>query len=253
MPAERRRMDENEWLSSTAPARMLGSLPQPVSPRKLRLFAAACLDRYRERVSEHDAVRTALRVARRLATGACTNAERTAAIAVIDDVIDGGDRDSADHPFFVFLGAARSVLRRNPWNAAIETCHDMIDATERAVVDRYERLMPGAHELDWECSAAVNGAVQRELVAQSDLVREVIGVPARPVMIERRWVGWDGGVIPGLAAIIDEDGAFERLPVLADMLEEAGCTTAELLAHCRRPGGHVRGCWAVDFLLDLDA
>jgi predicted DNA-binding WGR domain protein len=40
-----------------------------------------------------------------------------------------------------------------------------------------------------------------------------------------------------------------RLAVLADALEEAGCTDAGLLEHLRGPGPHVRGCWAVDLLL----
>jgi hypothetical protein len=36
---------------------------------------------------------------------------------------------------------------------------------------------------------------------------------------------------------------------LADALEEAGCDNEELLSHCREPGEHVRGCWALDLLL----
>ena len=40
-----------------------------------------------------------------------------------------------------------------------------------------------------------------------------------------------------------------RLAVLADALEDAGCANADILNHCRRPGVHVRGCWAVDLLL----
>jgi hypothetical protein len=40
-----------------------------------------------------------------------------------------------------------------------------------------------------------------------------------------------------------------RLAVLADMLEEAGCTDPLLLGHLRGPGPHLRGCWAVDLLL----
>ena len=45
-----------------------------------------------------------------------------------------------------------------------------------------------------------------------------------------------------------EDREFGRLPVLADALEEAGCTTEAILSHCRQPGEHVRGCWVVDLL-----
>jgi hypothetical protein len=40
-----------------------------------------------------------------------------------------------------------------------------------------------------------------------------------------------------------------RLAVLADALEDAGCTDADLLSHLRGPGPHVRGCWAVDLIL----
>jgi hypothetical protein len=37
--------------------------------------------------------------------------------------------------------------------------------------------------------------------------------------------------------------------ILADALEEAGCTDVKILSHCRQPGEHVRGCWVVDLLL----
>jgi hypothetical protein len=39
-----------------------------------------------------------------------------------------------------------------------------------------------------------------------------------------------------------------RLGVLADALEDAGSPAADLLGHPRRPGPHVRGCWAVGLL-----
>jgi hypothetical protein len=41
-----------------------------------------------------------------------------------------------------------------------------------------------------------------------------------------------------------------RLALLADMLTDAGCNDAELLEHLRGPGPHVRGCWAVDAVLE---
>ena len=46
-----------------------------------------------------------------------------------------------------------------------------------------------------------------------------------------------------LARSIYEERAFDRLPLLADALEEAGCDHADILAHCRQSGEHVRGCW----------
>jgi hypothetical protein len=51
-----------------------------------------------------------------------------------------------------------------------------------------------------------------------------------------------------LATAIYEESAFDRLPILADALEEAGCTDVELLGHLRGPGPHVRGCWVVDLI-----
>jgi hypothetical protein len=52
-----------------------------------------------------------------------------------------------------------------------------------------------------------------------------------------------------LSRAIYDDRAFDRLPVLADALEDAGCTDRTILAHCRSGGEHVRGCWVVDLLL----
>ena len=40
-----------------------------------------------------------------------------------------------------------------------------------------------------------------------------------------------------------------RLAVLADALEDAGSDNADIVAHCRVPGPHVRGCWVVDLVL----
>jgi hypothetical protein len=31
------------------------------------------------------------------------------------------------------------------------------------------------------------------------------------------------------------------MPILADALEDAGCTNQDILSHCRSGGGHVRG------------
>ena len=55
--------------------------------------------------------------------------------------------------------------------------------------------------------------------------------------------------VQALADAIYAGRAFDRLPVLADALEEAGCDNPDLLAHLRGPGPHVRGCWALDLLL----
>jgi hypothetical protein len=60
---------------------------------------------------------------------------------------------------------------------------------------------------------------------------------------------WREGAVVKIAQAIYNARAFERLPILADAPEDAGCDNADLLRHCREPGEHVRGCWVVDLLL----
>ena len=79
------------------------------------------------------------------------------------------------------------------------------------------------------------------------LLRDVFGpLLFRPVYVDAAWL--DSAVVK-IARAVYEDRAFDRMPVLADALEEAGCQDAIILNHCREPGGHVRGCWIVDLLL----
>jgi hypothetical protein len=80
-------------------------------------------------------------------------------------------------------------------------------------------------------------------------VRDLFGLPTPPPPIPTSWLTWDGGTVVRLAQAVSDEGAFDRLPVLADALEEAGCTDRSILDHCRQPGGHARGCWVVDLIL----
>jgi hypothetical protein len=67
--------------------------------------------------------------------------------------------------------------------------------------------------------------------------------------MDAAWLAWNGGAIPRLAQTIYGQRAFERLPVLGDALEDAGCADRDVLDHCRGDRPHVRGCWVVDLLL----
>jgi hypothetical protein len=55
-----------------------------------------------------------------------------------------------------------------------------------------------------------------------------------------------------LAQSIYDNRRFEDMPILADALEDAGCSSKEMLEHCRCGGEHVRGCWLVDLLLQKE-
>jgi hypothetical protein len=88
----------------------------------------------------------------------------------------------------------------------------------------------------------------RERYGVCELLRCVFGNPFRPVAAEPAWLSWNDGVAVRLAHGIYADRAFDRMAILADALEEAGCTNQEILTHLREPGPHVRGCWALDAL-----
>jgi hypothetical protein len=80
----------------------------------------------------------------------------------------------------------------------------------------------------------------------SALVRDIFGNPFRPVTFSAEW-RTDTAVT--LARTMYEARDFSAMPILADALQDAGCDNVDLLAHCRGPGPHVRGCWVVDLVL----
>ena len=78
------------------------------------------------------------------------------------------------------------------------------------------------------------------------LYHDVLGNPFRPVVVPSAWRTPE---VMALAARIYDGREFDRMPELAGALDRAGCTVAEILAHCRSQAEHVRGCWVVDSVL----
>src|SRR5262249_55224546 len=93
---------------------------------------------------------------------------------------------------------------------------------------------------------ATHAAVPTVAALHASLFRGIFGNPFRPVTIDPSSLT---STVVGLAGGIYADRAFDRLPILADALQDAGCDNANVLDHCRGPGPHVRGCWVVDLLL----
>src|SRR5262249_32755877 len=62
---------------------------------------------------------------------------------------------------------------------------------------------------------------------------------------------WRTPAAVALARAIDESQDFDRMPELAEALAAAGCDNPRVLAHCRRKGSHVRGCWLLHDPLGL--
>jgi hypothetical protein len=114
-----------------------------------------------------------------------------------------------------------------------------------------------ASAVDWQPGHAVDAAGHAawadtgssradERKAQAHLVRCLWGNPFRPGAPFE--AAWRTPTVVALAGAMYEDRTFDLLPILADALEEAGCTDSQMLGHLRAPGSHCRGCWVLDWL-----
>jgi hypothetical protein len=83
--------------------------------------------------------------------------------------------------------------------------------------------------------------------ARPILFREIFGNPFRPVAFNPAWRTTD---VMLLARGSYDEKAFDRMPILADALQDAGCDSEDILHHLRdATATHVRGCWALDLVL----
>jgi hypothetical protein len=95
---------------------------------------------------------------------------------------------------------------------------------------------------------AASGEAERQ--AQARLLRCIFGDPFRPrLVIPADVIAAKSGAARRLGESIYAGRRFADLPVLADLLEAAGLTDAELLGHLRGPGPHALGCWGLDAVL----
>ena len=234
-------MTEDEWHGCTEPLKMLEFLRGKVSSRKLRLFACTCCrsiwhllaesnGRDAVELSEHyaDGVvgREELAKARRNVANACT-----AHHDVLLEAIHAAKSCAAKYPFVAAREASLGAGHTVGLHHAITTL-DAAELEEREIYLREE--LAGR---------------QKEYVRQCQFLTDIFANPFRPVAVDPSWLAWNDGTVVKLAQGIYDDRAFDRLPILADAVEEAGCNDPHILAHCREPGQHVRGCWAVDLLL----
>src|SRR5262249_38949920 len=214
-------MTEAEWLAATDPnvmSRFLcderGLSRKPVGRRKLRLYACACCRRAWHLLDDERS-REAIETAESYADGTVPQAE-------LDRVWHRGQ------PHFL--------------------CSSVCDQIGPALVhapDEASFLLGLA--ADGEMKAVYRTTEAAEQAVQVALLRDIFGNPFRPVAVDPRWLTSD---VVALARGIYEGRAFDRLPILADALQDAGCENADILGHCRDPQlAHIRGCWVVDLVL----
>jgi hypothetical protein len=230
-------MTEAEWRVCADPTPMLTFLRDKVSERKWRLVACAGIRAVWASLTAHSS-RRSVEVAEQFADGLVSEKDLHRAHSMACD-------------------AAHSFVRNGRRNGSGDL--------DPVVVGRHflaaDAALPGPR-IEYQ----VTSTLPRILRSRGDddlrealpsILRCVVGVPFRVrTPIDPRVLSWESGLVGHLAGAAYEERSLpdgllhgDRIGVLADALEDAGCLDAELLEHLRGPGPHVRGCWALDAIL----
>src|SRR5262245_45497126 len=249
-------MTEKRWLHGNDIRTMLRFLAGKVSDRKLLLFAVACCRRiwpYLDDQRTRWVVERAELFADGLTSVTDLQTAGAAAMTAWKEAMAAADTAKAEAQAAGHWSKATAPewarLRKLAWAADTgthwtkETVHavDQIACTAREVAGDVSNM--ALEEVEDRQSN-----LERE--AHVALLRHIVGNPFHPQAVDDYILAWNDMVIPKIAQGIYEEGDFQRLPILADALEEAGCTNEDILTHCRDPKQvHVKGCWVVDLLL----
>jgi hypothetical protein len=221
-------MDEAEWLACAEPRKLLfldnvcpdgphlegGSGKVDPRVRKVMLFVVACL--------------------RRIWDGIEGEAFRRAAESV-EDLAEGRVAFWAWWSMHAGIRGQRNRTRAQ--DAVVEA---MFPKPRYAAVGV---ARCAAYVVAGETDRAARKAEKRK---QCHLLRDLFGSPFRPVTFHP---SWRSNAVVALATAAYTDRDFTVMPVLADALEEAGCSDEQILTHCRSPGEHARGCFVLDLVL----
>ena len=221
-------MTEVAWITTKMPLYMLRRYPAEWDGRKARLFWCACMRRAWDQVTDERTRQLVASVEDR------AEVEKDTFVREFDHVF---------RPYFDVVHRRAQSFFSDYW---------VLDTFLSAPP---ESLMSLVSEIAHRRALAASGTAMftkpyddveaAEKAWQCDLIREVFGNPFRPVNVSP-WLTSD---VVALARGIDEERAFDRMPILADAFQDAGCDDVNVLDHCRQPREHVRGCWVVDLVL----
>lgn len=211
-------MTEAEWLTCIDPAAMLRFLESKACERKLRLFAVACC-RQIWPFFRSKRLRRAVKVAERYAERKASASEMALAARALRERFDPASN------------AARWVAADQAAEAASQT-------------------------MEWASLTIALFGKEDHAPRQGSILRCIFGNTFASGILSPAVLAWNDAIVLRLAQTAYEErympeGTLDnvRLAILADALEEAGCTNADILNHCRLPGEHVRGCWVIDLIL----
>lgn len=242
-------MTETQWLAATDPRPLLRFVS---SPGELRYFAVACVRElgFGEWCSALGGVSdlwpTVLDTADRLAAGSAIPDEVHTLARELNRRVCGmtllGDRDQSGYEMQCRLLA--DPFTRQDAEAASYWC-----VYGRSLAGVSVELSDLERSMVWD---AIRPSERQSglLTLHATFARDIIGNPFSPIALDPSWLTPD---VMALARGIYDDRAFDRLPILADALMDAGCDQDDILSHCRSDGPHCRGCWAVDLVLGRSA
>lgn len=248
------KMSAADWDDCRIPNPMLIAAPETVSQRKYRLFCCLCCRRVWPSF-EDERSRRAIVASEKFAddlcdedhlVGAASGAHEVYALAKPDGSDDEAGRDLSSEPDWgASIAALLTVFPPDPPSNGVQFGPLVADQTALVMAATLRR--GGAPE---EFIARI---VEVERRCQADAVRCLFGNPLRPVRFNPSWATADARKAATAAYYGRklEAGTFEpeAMVALADALEAAGCDDEAMIAHCRDPLPHYRGCWVVDLIL----
>lgn len=232
-------MTEQEWLECADPRQMLEFLGGRASDRKLRIFACACALRVWHRIEEGE-VSQEIEAGERFAEGRSSREELSEIRAQLGARGGFSAAWAANNALHAVLDeSAEDAAKRAVTHAADFMYYDTVE---------HKPLTDSGGDVEAVC------AYETERTELTFIVRELFGNPFCPISINPDWRTL---TVTTLAAVAYDERALPsgeldpaRLAVLSDALEEAGCDNADILEHLRSPDPHVRGCWALDLVLE---
>jgi hypothetical protein len=248
-------MTEAEWLACENPYEMLRFLRDKASDRKLRLFACACARRiwhlladdrsgkavtfaeqYADAPGDYDLFQ--LEWAENQAAWASTEAHSAKRAAEDPESAESSEDDPLTSSYYHAAVTAEATVFDDPALGAGCAAENAQQAVLFADDDPGSSFQP---------------ARAAECAAQVASLHDLFGNPFHPTALG---LAWRTAALASLAQAVYDHRLMPRghldparLAVLADALEEAGCSEQTILDHLRSPGPHTRGCRPVDLFL----
>jgi hypothetical protein len=247
-------MTASQWFAEADVLTLLRWIAPRTSPRKVRLYFCGGLRQLEDLLFDSGSV-GALETSEQFADGLASASDLASEEWSAEPPTWGHEFEAEfvrDDPRYasevsklVQLGAlSESVLFGGEWRVNEAVRDRLIAAANIAWELTHKDLEP---ELEW-LSCYIRGVDW----PGRWLVDCVFGNPFEPVQVDPAWLTWDSGSIPRMARTIYDERAFDRLPIVGNMLSDCGCRSLDILDHCRMGGLHVRGCWVLDLILGLN-